>query len=75
MLDLMELGNLTQEQASAARDAAAAAVAPAFIPMDQLLTQQSKAKLKFGIPAIDDALQGGLINGSITELVGSAGKK
>jgi RecA/RadA recombinase len=70
----MELGNLTQEQAFAARDAAAAALAPAFMPMDKLLAQQSKPTLKFGIPAVDNALQGGLMNGSITELVGASGR-
>ena len=73
IIDLMELGNLTHDQALLTRDAAAAAVAPPLITFNALLQQQSaRQKLALGIPAVDDALQGGLLNGSITELVGPA---
>lgn len=73
IIDLMELGNLTHDQALLTRDAAAAALAPPLITFTALLQHQSaRRKLALGIPAIDDALQGGLLNGSITELVGPA---
>jgi hypothetical protein len=72
---MMELGNLTEHQAVLARDAAALALAPPLIPLHELLiSQTARPQLRSGLPAIDEAMKGGFLNGSITELVGPAGE-
>lgn len=72
--DLMQLGNLTNGQAHAVLAAAASKLAPAFLSMHDLLQgQQGRVRLPSGIPALDQAMGGGLLNGCITELVGPAG--
>lgn len=65
---------MTLQQAEMARDAAAAALAPALVPVGQLMRAEvEKPLLPTGLPVIDAALGGGLLNGSITEIVGPSG--
>ena len=72
--DLMELGNLTHDQALLAQQAATAALAPQLIPLQDLWSlEYSKPRLATGLSVIDGALGGGLLNASITELVGPSG--
>ena len=74
LVDLMELGNFTREQAELARDVAAAALAPPLITFTDLLSRQTaRRQMPTGINVIDEAMGGGLLNGSITEIVGPAG--
>lgn len=74
MVDLMQLGVASQQQAERVLRIAAARLAPRCVPLIHQLEKERMPRIQFGIPDIDSALGGGLLNASITELVGPAGQ-
>lgn len=73
-VDIIHLGQATYSQAEFVLKTAAALLAPKCVPFKVLLkSEKCKVRLPLGLFGIDTALEGGLLVGAITELVGSAG--
>jgi predicted ATP-dependent serine protease len=73
VVDIMQLGMASQQQAEQVLRIAAAQLTPRCVPLTSRMQSEHKSRLQLGIPDIDTALGGGLLSASITELVGPAG--